>query len=136
MNTSNIAALPHLLSVLLQSIEPLEEGNIRTVLSPESYIDLAKQAGWDLVGYSTITPSDKLEDGKWESRFARDVAGNAKSDQLKVLTKGERSDDIVRLTSIRAHADAFEASVRAVGDIDRIQCMDTWTAVFKSGTAK
>lgn len=131
LSISSLAALPHLLSVLLQSIAPTEDGNIRTVLSPESYIDLAKQAGWELVGYRIITPSDKLEDGKWESRFAREVAENVESDQLETLTNSERNDETVRLASVRAHASAFEASVRAVGDVENTRCMDVWAAVFK-----
>lgn len=64
LSISRPAALPHLLAVLLQSIDPLPEGNVRTVLSPTAYDDAAKQAGWESVGSRTFTPAVDLEDGK------------------------------------------------------------------------
>ena len=64
LSISRSAALPHLLAVLLQSMDPLPEGNIRTVLSPRGYIDAAKRAGWEVVGTRTLTPAAELEDGK------------------------------------------------------------------------
>ena len=62
LSISQPAALPHLLAVLLQSIDPLPEGNVRTVLSPAAYVDAATQAGWEVVGSRTFTPAVELED--------------------------------------------------------------------------
>lgn len=109
LSISRSAALPHLLAVLLQSMDPLPEGNIRTVLSPRGYIDAAKRAGWEAVGTRTLTPAAELEDGKWEVRFAREVAENRQIGEKVVQIDGERSEESVRLETLRAHSDSLEA---------------------------
>jgi hypothetical protein len=107
-------------------MDPLPEGNIRTVLSPRGYIDAAKRAGWEVVGTRTITPAAELEDGKWEVRFAREVAGNSQVVQMD----GEWSEESVRLGTLRAHADSLEASIVEV-KAEGVRCMNVWTAVLR-----
>jgi SAM-dependent methyltransferase len=130
LSISRSAALPHLLAVLLQSMDPLPEGNIRTVLSPRGYIDAAKRAGWEAVGTRILTPAAELEDGKWEVRFAREVAGNRQIVEKIVQMDEERSEESVRLETLRAHADSLEASMVEVG-AEGVECMNVWTAVLR-----
>jgi hypothetical protein len=131
LSISRPAALPHLLAVLLQSIDPLPEGNVRTVLSPAAYVDAATQAGWEVVGSRTFTPAVDLEDGKWETGFARSVARNREIGKQAVQMVGERSTESVRLESLRAHADALEGSMISEAGVDGVECMNVWTAVFR-----
>lgn len=130
LSISRPAALPHLLAVLLQSTDPLPEGNVRTVLSPAAYIDAAMQAGWEIVGSRTITPEGGLQDGKWEAGFARLVSQKRGIAEQVMQTGGERSSGSIHLESLRAHADALEASMDDSG-VDGVECMDVWTAVFR-----
>lgn len=106
-------------------MDPLFEGNVRTVLSPKAYVVTAAHAGWQLVGSQTIIPDKNLEDGGWEIQFAREVARNIKSEQQ------EGDETPARITSLNAHADALEASIHAVGGVEHVSCMDVWTAVFQ-----
>jgi hypothetical protein len=131
LSISRPAALPHLLAVLLQSLDPLPQGNVRTVLSPATYIDAATQAGWEVVGSSTFTPAVKLEDGKWETGFARSVARKREIGKQAVQLVGDRSTESVRLESLRAHADALEASMISEAGLDGVECMNVWTAAFR-----
>jgi hypothetical protein len=131
LSISQPAALPHLLAVLLQSIDPLPEGNVRTVLSPAAYVDAAAQAGWELVGSRTFTPAVELEDGKWETGFARSVAMKREIGKQVLQMVGERSTESVRLESVRAHADALEASMISEAGVDGVECMNVWTAAFR-----
>jgi hypothetical protein len=116
LSISSLAALPHLLAVLLQSIDPIPDGNVRTVLSPAAYVDAAMRAGWNLVGSGTFTPAKELEDGKWETGFARSVAKES-----KVYEEG-----------MKAHAGALEASLTSEACSNGVECMQVWTAVFKA----
>ena len=125
-----IAALPHLLAVLLQSIDPLPAGNVRTVLSPAAYIDAATQAGWEVVGTKTFAPIRGLEDGKWESGFARSIAREKNIGKHAMQLSGERSAESVHLESLRAHADALESAIPEAG-LGGVESMDVWTAVFR-----
>jgi len=115
LSISNLAALPHLLAVLLQSIDPIPDGNVRTVLSPASYIDAATQAGWKIVGSRTFTPAKEVEDGKWETGIARSVA-----QESKVCAEG-----------MNAHAAALQASLTSEACSEGVECMQVWTAVFR-----
>lgn len=131
LSISRPAALPHLLAVLLQSIDPLPDGNVRTVLSPTAYGDAATQAGWESVGSRTFTPPVDLEDGKWETRFARSVAREREIGKQIEQMEGERSTESVHLESLRAHADALEGSINSETGVDGIECMNVWTAVYR-----
>lgn len=131
LSISQPAALPHLLAALLQSIDPLPQGNVRTVLSPAAYVDAATRAGWELVGTRTFTPVGELEDGKWEAGFAREVARNGEVGEQAVQMGEERSTESVRLESLRAHADALEGSINSEAGVDGVECMNVWTAVFR-----
>jgi hypothetical protein len=130
LSISKPTALPHLLSVLLQSIDPIPEGNIRTVLPPAAYTDAARQAGWELVGNRTFTPVNGLQDGRWEIQFARQVAATADFEK-QLAGQSERNTETIRLESIRAHAGAFETSLVATAGQGEVECMDVWTAVFR-----
>ncbi|MFD2446469.1 class I SAM-dependent methyltransferase [Bacillus sp. CGMCC 1.16607] len=67
INKSN--QLPHLLSVLIQAqYECFKESslsNVRTLFTPTDIIEIAKNAGWNIVNELTID-SPKLQDGEWE----------------------------------------------------------------------
>lgn len=115
-------------------MDPLPEGNIRTVLPPCGYIDAAKRAGWEVVDTRTLTPAAELEDGKWEVRFAREVARNRQIGEKAVQMDGERSEESVRLETLRAHADSLEASMVEVG-AEGVQCMNVWTAVLRPASS-
>jgi hypothetical protein len=130
LSISRPAALPHLLAVLLQSMDPLPDGNIRTVLSPLGYIEAAKRAGWSVVGTRTLAPAPELEDGKWEVKFAREVAGKRGIGEQILQMDGKRSEESVYLESLRAHADALGASMLDSKE-DGVECMDVWTAVLR-----
>jgi SAM-dependent methyltransferase len=125
LSISRLAALPHLLSVLIQSMEPLTEGNVRTVLSPAAYVNAATQAGWDVVGSQTFMPAADLEDGKWEAKTAREIGKQV------VHAVSDRSPESVQLESLKAHADALERSMSPDAGVDGVECMDVWTAVFQ-----
>jgi hypothetical protein len=131
LSISKHAALPHLLAVLLQSIDPISQGNVRTVLSPAAYVDVATQAGWEVVGSRTFTPNVELEDGKWETGFAKSIARKREIGKQAVQMVGERSTESVRLESLRAHADALEASMISEAGVDGVECMNVWTAAFR-----
>ncbi len=131
LSISQPAALPHLLAVLLQSIDPLPDGNVRTVLSPAAYVDAATQAGWEVVGSSTFTPAVELEDRKWETVAARSVARKRERGKQEVQIVGETGIENVRSESLRAHADALEASLVLEVGVDGVECMNAWAAVFR-----
>lgn len=131
LSISRPTALPHLLAVLLQSIDPQPEGNVRTVLSPTSYIDAAAQAGWELVGSRTFTPTEGLEDGIWETRAALSMMENRLSRTEATEGEGERDAASVRLESLRAHAHALQSSLASEGGLDRVESMNVWTAVLR-----
>lgn len=123
--------MPHLLAVLLQSVSPLPESNVRTVLSPRAYIEAAVEAGWVHVCSETFTPAAELEDGKWETGLARMAVKESKVGQGLMRLGEERSAESVRLESLRAHSHALESSIASLGGVERVECMDVWTAVFR-----
>lgn len=129
LSTSRATALPHLLAVLLQSVDPIPEGNVRTVLSPAAYISAAKEAGWTLVADSTISPSTELEDGKWEVLAARSVVKTHQLEQVGAQ-HDERSAEAVKIEALRAHAAALESSLPGA-KVDNVAAMNVWTAVFR-----
>lgn len=131
LSISRPAALPHLLAVLLQATDPLPEGNVRTVLSPAAYEDAATRAGWEVVGRRIFTPAVGLEDGKWEAGFAKGIAKERRIAEQVGQLGGERSEESVRWESLRAHADALEASMDERVGLDGVECMDVWTAVLR-----
>lgn len=129
LSISSPAALPHLLAVLLQSVDPLPEGNVRTVLSPTAYIDAAREAGWELIASKTITPDFDLEDGKWEVYQARSITKQRCLDEI-VFRSDERSLEGIRNETLKAHAAAMERSIPD-GETGKVASMDVWTAVFR-----
>ncbi|KAF2098969.1 hypothetical protein NA57DRAFT_56602 [Rhizodiscina lignyota] len=135
LSISDLAALPHLLAVLLQSIDPISDGNVRTVLSPAAYMTAAMEAGWEVASSETFAPVAGLEDGKWETGFARTVAEKTAIGRQAVQTV-ERSVESVQRESLTAHADALEASIVSAGGVDRVRCMDVWTAIFRPAASK
>ena len=124
LSISRPAALPHLLAVLVQFVDPIHDENVKTVLSPAAYVDTATQAGWKATGKRTFQPTLGLEDGKWESGFAKSVVRTREAAQ----TKSGRSAEKVRPESLRAHADSLEAAIhsqkRLDRDLDGVECMD------------
>lgn len=121
-------AIPHILSVLLQSISPLRDGNVQFAFTPQLIIECATKAGWDLIGEKVITPRKELNDGGWEIYSAREVVKNA----LKV-DEGSQDDDESKLKlkeSIRAHSYALEASIPE-GKVGNVRSMDVWCGVFR-----
>lgn len=133
LSISRLAALPHLLAVLLQSMHPLPDGNIGMVLSPDAYIDAARQAGWELIGHKTSTPGAELEDGKWETGIAKTIVRDL---GLETQTSQEIGHKVLKsghLESLKTHADALAASIARLPKttVDEVECMDVWTAVFK-----
>jgi hypothetical protein len=133
LSISQPAALPHLLAALLQSMSPLLDGNIRTVLSPAAYTDAARQAGWQLVGSRTIAPRAELDDGKWETGIAKSITKEMGFEMQVAQKPAERTLESIRLESLRAHADALEASMASIpsAKVDGVRCMDVWMAVFE-----
>ena len=113
-------------------MDSLPEGNIRTVFPPAAYADTATQAGWEIVGSRTFTLAADLEDGKWETGCARSVAKTSEIGGQAVLMVGEKSIESVHLESLRAHADALEISMISEVEADGIECMNVWTAAFRS----
>lgn len=61
--------VPHFLASLIQaqyeSFKETNEGNIRTLITPEDSKNLAEQAGWKITN-ETIISSKDLQDGSWE----------------------------------------------------------------------
>ena len=101
------------------------------MLSPTAYVDAATQAGWEVIGSRTFTPAVELEDGKWETGFARSVARKIEIGKQAAHIVSDRSTDNVRLESLRAHADALEASIISEAGAEGVECMNVWTAVFR-----
>ncbi|KDN42488.1 hypothetical protein K437DRAFT_257821 [Tilletiaria anomala UBC 951] len=128
----DLRALPHLLSVLLQSVEPLSEGNIRTVLSPREMLKLSESAGWELIGSELMQPSDDVQDGCWEAAYSQDIARTA-FEREGALSEAERTEEIVRKASIRAHGEALLQAIQQLpeGKASRTKPMNVWVAVLK-----
>jgi hypothetical protein len=141
--SSHAQALPHLLSVLLQSVSPLPEGNIRTVLTPNDMVALAAAAGWDLVGEHVIRPDEKLADGYWEASYAQGIAKKAAAAAIVVPLSGAgqdvaaaeetRSEESIKQASVRAHGHALLSAIKALpeGKASNTRAMDVWLAVLK-----
>jgi hypothetical protein len=77
----------------------------------------------------------ELEDGKWETGFAKSIARKREIGKQAVQMVGERSTESVRLESFRAHADALEASMVSEAGVDGVECMNVWTAAFRPAGA-
>jgi hypothetical protein len=136
---------PHVLAVLaqqaLESLKPLGEcqSNIQTVLSPLAIIALAKSAGWHLTCEKFITPTEFLQDGRWE---VGTVCSQGWMDEAKhVLGKG--GQDTSRSTAwLAAARDATIAAVDKLADggsdtgrpMDKVRTMDVWCGVFERGS--
>ncbi|PWN54397.1 hypothetical protein IE53DRAFT_293001, partial [Violaceomyces palustris] len=121
---SDLKSLPHLLSVLIQGLKPLEEGNVRISPSPSCIVRLATKAGWKLVEQEQggggggggskkrghlgrILKSPQVEDGKWEVFSALEVAKS-----LADLDDQEGPEE------------------GGTSGIKNVKSMDVWTAVF------
>ena len=126
LSTSRSTALPHLNAVLLQSVDPMPDGNVRTVLTPSEYIAVAKEAGWELVKSKTLTPRTDLADGIYEVRAARSIMSSRQRDG----TAASGSPEATKLKNQEVYADAMESSLVASSE-KTTTSMDVWTAVFK-----
>lgn len=118
LKTGEGSAVPHILSVLLQSISPKHEANVQTIFTPQMIRSCAQEAGWELVGEECITPEEGLKDGGWEVYGAREVV------KAVSLEGGEK------LQSVQAHSCALEASIPE-GNVEDVRSMDVWCGVFK-----
>ncbi|ETS59815.1 hypothetical protein PaG_06343 [Moesziomyces aphidis] len=123
MSVSHTEAVPHLLAVLLQAQSPLQQGNVRTPISPTQIVALAAEAGWKVDNYVIFTPREELQDGGWELGMARDAVKLSNDSMPEALDQsGQRL-----LHSIQASSSALEEAVRRNG---KGRCMDVWTAVL------
>lgn len=109
-------AIPHLLATLAQSIKPLPSGNVQTVLSPKQYVDVARSAGWEVVGQGIFNPIDGLEDGKWEANIVMRAVQREEGNQAGV---GES-----------AHRQALQIALEKIG-MGNVQSMNVWAAVLR-----
>lgn len=107
MRASNPAAEAHVLAVKAQEANPLPDGNVRVVVTPERIKEIAASSGWKLVREHWIEAPD-LDDGHWEVGCARET--KREGQELPLLKDMERA--VERLEGGRAAA------------------MDVWTAVF------
>ena len=128
----DLQALPHLLSVLLQSVEPLPEGNIRTVLSPSEMLKFAERAGWELVGSEIMKPADDVQDGGWEAAFSKSIAREVFKEE-RALSDADRTKETIRKASIRAHGEALLQAIQQLpeGKTSKTKPMNVWAAVLK-----
>lgn len=122
LSVSHPDALPHLLAVLLQAQSPVDGGNVQLVLSPMQIKTLASEAGWKVDRERTFAPAEKLQDGGWEVDMARDAAQEAAQLDCNGDTTKQKLQQSVESTRY--------AMEDAAGRINKIRCMDVWTAVL------
>jgi hypothetical protein len=108
LSIGHLDALPHLLSVLTQSLDvgPDSEANVRCPVSPAVLRRLAEQAGWTLSHEETLA-QPSLRDGEWEAAAGRALRGET--------------------PLMQTHSDALTAACERTKSI---ACMDVWAAVF------
>lgn len=123
LTASHPDALPHLLAALLQGQSPIDEGNIRTLVSPEQVKAMASQAGWKVERELTFLPAEKLQDGRWEIDMAREAANEA----AKLDAKDDHAVQKMQ-QSVQATRYALEDACNRIGKKSR--SMDVWTAVL------
>jgi SAM-dependent methyltransferase len=108
MRASNPAAEAHVLAAKAQGVNPLPDGNVRVVITPEKIKEIALGCDWRLIKEHWVEAPD-LDDGQWEVGLARETAHGGQTSPL--LVEMERA--VEKLQGGRAGA------------------MDVWTAVFE-----
>ena len=72
LSVSRQDQIPHVLAAkalgaLSESLDPATNTfNIRTLVTPDEIRTLASEAGWSEANQGTFTPTDGLQDGRWE----------------------------------------------------------------------
>jgi ubiquinone/menaquinone biosynthesis C-methylase UbiE len=112
MRTSTPAAEAHVLAAKAQAINPLTDGNVRTIVPPERIKKIATDASWKIEREAWIEAPD-VQDGEWELRLTRTMAYEEKS-----IPEGKELTDM-ELAVEKLH-----------GDIKEVRSMDVWTGVF------
>ncbi|SMR53832.1 unnamed protein product [Zymoseptoria tritici ST99CH_3D1] len=107
MRATNPAAEAHVLAAKAQAPNPLPDGNVRLVVTPEEIRRIAADGGWKLAKEHWIE-SPELDDGQWEVCLARDTRRNGEEAPL---------------------LDEMERAVKKL-EGKRVAAMDVWTAVF------
>lgn len=122
LTASRIESVPHVLAVLTQAIHPAEEGNIRTVFTPQTITEMALANGYEL-SYKQTVSSPEMQDGQWEVDIARGLV-------KETLEKGEAGQE-KRDSALKTHLDALNASIPGDGKLKNVRCMDVWAASFR-----
>lgn len=124
LHASSPAAMPHLLAALLQDQAPVEQGNIRLLLDPDTIKRLARQAGWRLASERTIVPAKALHDGRWETGAAMAEARSFLDGQPQ-----QQGQDNKKRCTVEAMLYALQHCLPD-DQLFQVQSMDMWTAVM------
>ena len=131
LHASHPAAVPHVLAAIaranLEAYKDCEksEENIQTCLSPIHIKDVVERAGWIAQMEVIMVPSERLDDGRWESKA---VVGGSYMDEVQRDVSDERTRAM--LNSVR---DAVVLSIEGIGGIDAVRTMDVWVATLTEG---
>ncbi|KAI9725096.1 MAG: hypothetical protein M1828_003437 [Chrysothrix sp. TS-e1954] len=110
MRASTLGGEAHILAAKAQATNPITDGNVRTIVTPERIKELAIEASWRMERESWIE-SPNLEDGQWDVELARTMAY-----EEKVILVGKELQEMERVVE-ELHG-------------GEIRCMDVWTSVF------
>lgn len=121
------SAQPHVLAALTQAALECRKSksisNVRTVLSPKRFTELALAAGWQLESETRVQAGEGLLDGQWEVSACLSTSFEK---QLEEYVSDERERGVVL-----ALRDACEVSLEGVhGGREGVRGMDVWVARF------
>lgn len=126
LSSTNPTAAAHVLAALtqaaLESHKPTSESNIRTVLSPMAFSELATKAGLHLQTQSILVPPTHMYDGSWEVSAVRNQSFVEEVETFVVNTREKAVVLALRDAVIRA----WECLPKGT----RVATMDIWVAVF------
>lgn len=112
--------LPHFQAALLQaqyeSFRDDSEANIRTLITPQDSLALARDAGWKVI-HETIISSNELQDGGWE-------VGMVLDDAPEIIASLEQLPEKFK-TLLQSQVKLLKAAAKK----ESIQSMDTFSFI-------
>ncbi|KAF4547137.1 Hypothetical protein D9617_58g048480 [Elsinoe fawcettii] len=110
MRTTSVQQEAHVLAVKAQMMAPIEDGNVRNVMTPERIREVCEEVGWTVEREDWVVKPD-VEDGKWELGAARSLS-----------SREGLGDDVRGL---------LQQIDEAVSKHGKVESMDVWTGVFR-----
>ncbi|KIJ60852.1 hypothetical protein HYDPIDRAFT_116718 [Hydnomerulius pinastri MD-312] len=131
LTATKAAAVPHLLAALTQASLECRKlvtvSNIRTVLSPQGIVQIAKEAGLEMTSESVIESPIGMLDGHWE---VGEVVSKGFGDSIAKTVQNEREQAVVE-----ALRDAVIASKSNLNG-EKIRAMDVWVGCFQKALSE